>query len=178
MSKPDQLFATRRDVLWMGAIGASPTLLPSRHKTAGFPADDEDLSINLRPFCRMITYTGDPISVGKNGLVIIPLTGGGLDGPRLNGVVLSGESWLNRRTDGNIEYLVRYIIKTDEGQLIADQAHGFINSNKGIPQKYSRTYHNFEAPEGAHEWLNEALVVGKVGPIEGGRRIDLYHLGF
>lgn len=108
-------------------------------------------------------------------LTVIPLAGGTVSG-RLNGRVISGESWLETRDDENIEYLVRYLIQAENGDIIADQARGFIRMAEEGSELYTRTFHNFTAPEGQYAWLNRSSFVGAVLRIDGGRKIDVFEI--
>lgn len=124
--------------------------------------------------------TGPIVDVGQTGdgrRFMIPLTGGQVNGPRLKGKVLNGgESWLRERMDGHIEYRVRYFIRADNGQIIADQATGFIRKQTANEPLYTRTVHGFEAPTGPYEWLDSTIFVGTVEAIEGGRLVKVYEL--
>src|SRR5262249_8687896 len=57
---------------------------------------------------------------------IAPLSGGGVEGPRLRGTVLPGGSadWLLLRSDGVLELDLRATLLTDDGGLISMRSFG------------------------------------------------------
>lgn len=167
---------SRRAVLQHTSLAAALTVLPVTRLSAGAASAGGQAPLALKPFCTLVTLTGEPTTIGTGGRIIIPITGGTVDGPGLQGEVLPGESWLDRRADGNVEYLVRYRIRSPQGQIIADQAQGFVRVGASNADAYSRTVHHFEAPEGAHAWLNSSLFIGRLGHVEGGRRIEVFEL--
>ena len=56
-------------------------------------------------------------SIGVNR-VIVPVSGGTFDGPKLKGTVLPGADWIVRRPDGSSVLDVRIILQTDDAQKI------------------------------------------------------------
>ena len=94
------------------------------------------------------------------GRVRIPITGGTFSGPAIKGVVLpSGEDWQLIRPDGFVQIEANYWMRCDDGTLI----HVI---NKGVVGKgYGRTTPWFEVAKGPHEWLNQAVFVGTLGPV-------------
>jgi len=96
----------------------------------------------------------------------IPITGGTFEGPKLRGVVLpGGADWQTDRADGVTEADALYSIRCDDGTVVIVHNRGVI-AGKGV---YMRTAPRFEAPAGAHAWLNESQFVGSVvgGPRPG-----------
>jgi hypothetical protein len=92
----------------------------------------------------------------------IPITGGTFEGPNIKGVVLpSGMDWQLVRADGFLEVYADYMMQADDGALIH-----VINTGV-LGQGYSRTTPRFEAPNGPHEWLNQAVFVGTLGLAQG-----------
>lgn len=92
--------------------------------------------------------------------VRIPITGGTFKGPRLSGTILpEGVDWQLIRPDGFTELEASYLMREADGTLIHIE-------NKGVAGKgYARTMTVFEAPNGPHGWLNEAVFTGTVGPV-------------
>jgi hypothetical protein len=114
------------------------------------------------------------VGQGPQGLRrYIPITGGLVTGPRLNGTVLAagGDSQV-LRTDGVLVAEARYVIRTEDGVAIAVVNRGLrwgpadvmarlAQGEAVAPEEYYfRTAAQFEAPLGSrHEWLNKALFV-------------------
>lgn len=94
--------------------------------------------------------------------VRIPITGGTFAGPRIRGTILpSGEDWQLQRSDGFTVVEASYWLQTEDGAVIHIV-------NKGVAGKeYARTTPWFEAPNGPHQWLNEAIFTGTLAPAPG-----------
>lgn len=105
----------------------------------------------------------------------IPILGGEVSGPALQGCVLSGGSdWALVRTDGASVIDARYTIQATDGTLIYVQSRGLRVSSAGVLEKmragqpvdasqvYFRASPQFEAPEGEHGWLNRHLFVARL----------------
>jgi len=118
-----------------------------------------------------------PLSIGdaSRGLRrIIPITGGSVAGPRLNGRVLAGGAdWQVVRADGVLELEARYTLESDNGVriMITNRAlrHGppevieRLTRGESVDPAlyYFRTVPQFEAPTAsAYAWLNRAIFVG------------------
>ena len=104
---------------------------------------------------------------------IIPIIGGTVRGPRLNGVVVpGGADWQIVRADGVIELVASYWIRTDDGVDISVVNAGIRRAapetmaklSRGEPVDpalvYCRTAPKFEAPsDSAYGWLNGSIFV-------------------
>ena len=117
----------------------------------------------------------------------IPITGGTIAGPKLNGTVLPGGSdWPLIRSDGTSEISAIYTIEADDGTLILVHNEGMRVSTDAVlarlragdrvkPEEYYfRTIPRFEAPCGPHEWLNNRIFVASLAPSPGKVIIDVY----
>jgi hypothetical protein len=104
---------------------------------------------------------------------IIPITGGTVDGPRLQGKVLpGGADWQIIRADGTAELEARYTLEAADGSLISVLNRGFRHGPPEVIQKliagervdpaayYFRCAPTFETAAPAHQWLTRTLVVG------------------
>lgn len=95
--------------------------------------------------------------------VVIPITGGTFEGPRLKGRILpGGADYQLAKADGSrTELEAIYSIQDDDGTYIHVRNRGIIATGKdeqGQPSFYFRAAPQFEAPaDGPHAWLNNAL---------------------
>ncbi|CAM8672785.1 DUF3237 domain-containing protein [Sphingobium sp.] len=96
----------------------------------------------------------------------IPITGGSFAGPRIRGAVLAGGAdWQLQRADNWTVIEADYMMRTDDGTPIHVRNVGLTNSRvSGAPSRYLRTVPSFEAPTGPHDWLNQAIFIGTLGP--------------
>ena len=97
-------------------------------------------------------------SIGVNR-VIVPVSGGTFDGPKLKGTVLPGGDWIVRRPDGSSVLDVRIILQTDDAQKIYMQYRGISYTPKDGPQ-YWRIVPVFETGAEKYTWLNNIIAVG------------------
>lgn len=103
----------------------------------------------------------------------VPITGGCVNGPQLNGEVLAagGDSQV-LRADGVLAAEAQYVIRTDDGVTVAvfnrglrwGPAQVIVRLSRGEPvapeEYYFRTAAQFEAPVSSrYEWLNRAMFV-------------------
>jgi hypothetical protein len=115
---------------------------------------------------------------------IIPITGGAVDGPRLNGRVLpGGADWQIIRRDGCAELEARYTIEAEDGALIALANRGLRHGPPEIVAKllagepvdpaayYFRCTPVFETAAPAHQWLTRTVFIAT-----GERRPDLVEI--
>ena len=97
--------------------------------------------------------------------VVIPITGGTFEGPRLKGSVLNGGAdYQLVNSDGSrTEVEAIYSIQTDDGTYIHVRNRGIICSGKDENDKptfYFKTAPQFEAPaDSPYNWLNNAIYV-------------------
>jgi len=101
---------------------------------------------------------------------IIPITGGTIDGPRLQGRVLpGGADWQIVRRDGCAELEARYTLEAADGALIAVTNRGLRHGPPEIVAKliagekvdpgsyYFRCTPVFETAAAAHHWLTRTI---------------------
>jgi hypothetical protein len=104
---------------------------------------------------------------------VVPILGGSITGPRLNGrVVPGGADWQYVRPDGVLSVEAKYTLEADDGTLIMVTNRGMrhgppevierIGRGEDVPSSayYVRTVAEFEAPIGVHDWMNRALFIG------------------
>jgi hypothetical protein len=104
---------------------------------------------------------------------IVPILGGTVKGPRLQGVLVpGGADWQYVRSDGVVELVARYSIRATDGTEIAVTNRGLRRAAPEVMARmargeavdpalvYCRTVPLFEAPAGPHAWLNASMFVG------------------
>jgi Protein of unknown function (DUF3237) len=104
----------------------------------------------------------------------IPITGGTIKGPKLNGVVLSGGGdWQSIHPNGLTEIYARYSMKADDGTVIAITNPGVRVASADIIARlsagedvdpalyYFRTTPVFEVAAGSHDWLRRSVFVAR-----------------
>ncbi len=111
---------------------------------------------------------GEAYSCGETGhgeRIVIPITGGTFEGPRLWGTILSGgaDYQLANKVLNRTELEAIYCIKTDDGVCIHIRNRGIISNGKdqsGQPSFYFKCAPQFEAPiDSPYAWLNNALFI-------------------
>ena len=97
---------------------------------------------------------------------MIPLLGGTITGPRLNGSIMSGGAdWQLVRHDGCTEIVADYFIKANDGALINIRNVGLAcepNEKRGL---YLQATPTFTAPIGPHDWLNKSVFTSQITPV-------------
>jgi hypothetical protein len=104
---------------------------------------------------------------------VVPIAGGVVSGPRLEGRVLpGGADWQILRSDGTADLDARYTIQTKDGALIyvvnRGVRHGpaevLARLNRGErvdpASYYFRSAASFETSAAEHAWLTRAMMVG------------------
>jgi hypothetical protein len=137
--------------------------------------------LRLEPLFRATITLAPPQELGDAPLGrrrIIPITGGRVDGKRLQGTVLpGGADWQIVRSDGVADLDARYTVKTDDGALIYVNNRGLRHGPPEVlaqlargedvdpARYYMRTHPSFETGDARYAWLNRIVCVGT-----GGRR--------
>ncbi len=105
---------------------------------------------------------------------IIPIIGGTVSGPGIEGeIVPGGSDWQYIRDDGVTELEAHYQFRTDDGTYIYIKNTGIrvttpevaakmaAGESVGPDQYYFAAVPKFEAPEGKYHWLNNAIFICK-----------------
>lgn len=114
------------------------------------------------------------LGAGPNGeRRIIPILGGRVAGPRMNGVILpGGADFQIVRPDGVLELEARYALRLDDGAQVyvvnqglrhaAPEDMARLARGEPVPPEriYFRTAPRFETAAPAHAWLTHTLFVG------------------
>lgn len=101
-------------------------------------------------------------SIGSLGVnrVVVPVSGGTFEGPRLKGTVVGpGGDWIIRRPDGSSVLDVRIILQTDDGQKIY-MTHRGISYTPKDGEQYWRIVPVFETGAEKYVWINNVVAVG------------------
>ena len=121
---------------------------------------------------------------------VVPLLGGEVEGPGLNGRILpGGTDWQWNRSDGTLEIAAHYVIETPEGARIEVQSNGLRHGPPEVlarlargeavaPHEYFfRTLMRFTTGHTAYEPLNRAMALAR-GRREARRVIlDVWQIG-
>jgi len=120
---------------------------------------------------------------------LVPILGGVVSGPRLEGEVLpGGADWQIARADGILELVARYAIRTTGGQDIAVTNRGLRRAAPEIMERlvrgepvdpalvYFRTTPVFEAPAGACDWLNRSLFLASAARLPDRVRLRIFEV--
>ena len=125
-----------------------------------------DLSVTLDPIREM--------GAGRAGQRrIIPIVGGTVSGPQLNGRILNlGADWQTIFADGLAELDTRYAMETDDGALIEIINYGYRHGPAEVlaavargeeadpASYYMRTHARLETGDDRYAWVNRTLFVG------------------
>lgn len=103
---------------------------------------------------------------------IIPITGGLVEGPTIQGKILpGGADWQIVRPDGVAELEAHYQFQTDDGTIIYIKNTGLRVASIEVAERigrgevvspedyYFRAAPQFEAPSGHYEWMNNTLFI-------------------
>lgn len=117
----------------------------------------------------------------------IPITGGTVSGPKLNGTILPGGSdWPVIGPDGHSRVEAHYTIETDDGTLVyvvnkalrvsSTEVTARLRAGEKVSpsEYYMRGAPVFDAPDGPHAWLRESLFICSLAPAGQTITIDVY----
>jgi hypothetical protein len=127
---------------------------------------------------------------GRVGLRrIIPIVGGFVVGPRLNGRILNlGADWQTIFSDGVAELDTRYGFETDDGATIEIVNYGFRHGPAEViaaiargervdpASYYMRTHARLETGDPRYEWVNRTLFVGTGARLDAQVVVSLFAL--
>lgn len=125
-----------------------------------------DLTVELDPIREM--------GLGRAGQRrIIPIVGGTVSGPDLNGRILNvGADWQTIFSNGLAELDTRYAIETHDGATIEVVNYGYRHGPKEVieaisrgeqvaaDQYYMRTHARLETGDERYDWVNRTLFAG------------------
>jgi hypothetical protein len=168
MTQNDKL--DRRALIAAGAV-AGLSVLPAAAQDRGeYPEPGLSFAFQLDVQLAPVQELGMVDGVRRR---IIPITGGWVHGPRLQGEVLpGGADWQGVRPgDGLTRLQARYWLKAADGTVIGVENRGIRRAEAAVMQRllageivsphdyYFRATPSFEVGEGPHRWLNESLFI-------------------
>jgi Protein of unknown function (DUF3237) len=123
----------------------------------------------------LVVRIGTPIEIGKiagNLRRVIPITGGEVFGTRINGKILpGGADYQVMRSDGVTDLHARYVIETEDGQLIYVENSGVRYGPPELIEKirrgepvdpaliYFRSTPRFETAAPGYQWLMQNVFI-------------------
>ena len=120
---------------------------------------------------------------------IIPIVGGRVWGPKLNGAILNlGADWQTIFADGNAELDTRYGFETDDGATIEIRNYGYRHGPAEViaaiargeevdpASYYMRTHARLETGDPRYDWVNRTLFVGTGARLDGQVVVSLFAL--
>jgi Protein of unknown function (DUF3237) len=113
--------------------------------------------------------TGRPHTVGGVGAgrLVVPVSGGSFDGPRIKGsVVAPGGDWIVERSDRSRILDVRILLETDDAQTIYVSWRGIAYTTPG-GGLFARILPVFETGAPNYTWLNNVVSVGVYRGLQG-----------
>ena len=153
-----------------GLLALGVGLMPSAVMAAGEPA-----APTLEFVFEATVTLGTPLELGSTAAArsrFVPITGGTVVGPKLNGVVLSGGGdWQEIGNDGLTTIHARYMLKAEDGTAIAIDNPGVRVASPQIIARltagedldpalyYFRTTPTFQVAAGPHDWLRRSVFV-------------------
>ncbi len=163
----------RRDFL-AGVAGTAALVAGSvAPRTAHAAAPD---NLGLSHVCDLHFELAPPVRIPdapRGSRTILRVAGGKVEGPRLNGKILSGGGdWAVMRADGIFEVDIRAMLETDDGATIYTHYGGlvrmapenwkrFLSGDKPSSEEYYfRVTPRFETGDERYRWLNAAIFVG------------------
>ena len=117
-----------------------------------------------------------PVPNGPQGTrLIVPITGGTISGPKINGTVESlGADWLTMRADGTAQLDVRALLRTDDGGVIHTSYKGIMAPTDSGPR--ITTAPLFETGDEKYKWLNHIQAIAVGAPGQGTVTYDVYRI--
>jgi hypothetical protein len=161
---------TRRELVGTAVLAATASSATLAASSTGSPP-----GLQLVFEARVLVDPPRLVGASSQGLRrIVPITGGTVSGPNLDGRVLpGGADWQFVRPDGVLNVEAKYTLESTEGVLIMVTNRGIRHGPADVIEKlgrgervdpslyYFRTAAEFEAPLGSkYEWMNRAVFIG------------------
>jgi hypothetical protein len=120
---------------------------------------------------------------------IIPIVGGTVSGPLLNGRILAvGADWQTVPRSGVADLDARYAIETSDGAVIEVISQGMRHAAPDVAARiaagetvspseyYMRTAIRLETGHGDYDWVNRALFLASGGKVGSTVRLSIYRV--
>jgi Protein of unknown function (DUF3237) len=161
---------TRREIVGTAVLAATASSATFAAPPSGGPPE-----LKLVFEARVLVDPPRVVGASSYGLRrIVPITGGTISGPSLEGRVLAGGAdWQFMRPDGVLNVEAKYTLESHDGVLIMVTNRGMRHGPSDVIEKlgrgepvdptlyYFRTAAEFEAPIGSrYEWMNRAVFIG------------------
>ena len=146
----------------------------------------------LTHVCDLDVTLGPPRELGSGNAGqrrIIPILGGRVSGPRLNGTILHlGADWQTIFADGMAELDTRYGFETEDGATIEIRNYGYRHGPAEViaaiargeevdpASYYMRTHARLETGDPRYAWVNRTLFVGTGARLDGQVIVSLFAL--
>ncbi len=147
----------------------------------------------LEHACDLVVELSPPHEMGQapSGIRrIIPIIGGTVSGPLLQGRILDvGADWQTVTANGVAQLDARYAIETPDGAVIEVVSQGLrdaapevaarIAAGESVPPReyYMRTAIRLECGDPAYDWVNRALFLAAGGKVGSTVSLSVYRVG-
>ena len=145
-----------------------------------------------RPVCRIRATLGEIQDIGHvpgGHRRVVPIAGGTVVGPLLNGeIVPGGADWQILAPDGSAAIEARYTVRAHDGALILVHSRGVRNGDPAVlarllrgetpdpAEYYFRTLVTLECSAPEHAWVNGRLFIAVAAREPAAVVIDLYEV--
>jgi len=149
--------------------------------------------LETRLVCRIHAQLGPVQEIGSIATGrrrVVPIAGGRVEGPHLNGEILpGGADWQIVTAGGGALIEARYTIRLVDGSLVLVHSRGLRNGPGAVLDRlaagedvdpseyYFRTLVTLETGAAAHAWVNQRLFVALAARLPSAVVIDLHEIG-
>jgi hypothetical protein len=156
--------ATAVEPLLAGRLAAGVTprdAAPARPQGSGSrSAPDDTLRSEFLADITFETQTPHETGGSGGGRLVVPVSGGTFEGPRMKGTVIGpAGDWILERPDGSRVVDGRVLLQTDDAHTIYMSWRGIAYTPPG-GQLVARIVPMFETPAPRYSWLNNIVAVG------------------
>lgn len=150
------------------------------------------MTLTLEHVCDFVVELSPPSEIGACGggtRRIIPITGGTVSGPLIEGRILDiGADWQTVLANGVAELDARYAIETTDGAVIEVSSRGIrdaspevtarIAAGENVPtsEYYMRTAIRLECGDPRYDWVSRSLFLATGGKAGSTVRLSVYRV--
>jgi hypothetical protein len=155
---------TRRTFAKLSAIAMAsavePLLAGGRLAAGVTPREDDTLQSEFLLDLTLETQTPHETGAGGSGRLVVPVSGGAFEGPRMKGTVIGpAGDWIGERPDGSRVVDARIVLQTDDAKAIYMSWRGIAYTPPG-EHLVARIVPMFETVAPRYSWLNNVVAVG------------------